>query len=518
MEKLYALNEYGHCRYKTSNFIFCVHEMLSLILERGKNTKIYHYNPNELIIEEIHNELPVHGHNQDQVNLKQFAYVKNTFEYDIGMNQLRNVNNERYVNIDDDVCNRLMDRIKEYHPNQYYNAYLQAKPVQESIVVSNNHKTIKTPTFNELVADSTNLLKKSTETIKNIKREIIQPTQTIPDNVIINDNNNNNNNNDNSIQNVENVENIENLDNTDDNTKMKLILEQIEQLQKLKESANDALESVKKAHDEDRESFANLNADVNFEKKKIYIEKEREKSRRTKFLADKKTYYLIKNDIVNKKITEKEISELFTQKYKIFKYMEEHNMLNIEDVRSENDEDIQDVYDLNYDITNQSMDKDYFIYSQILTSLTGKTKPKSQFTDKYVPHNYHYLTDDEQIKFADASEMLNKEHIIEDFMKKNNRVKSLKQILKDLDSDDSEVHDSESESDESDRESSEYDSPDFQDKLEVANDFANNVKDTLETYSGVDMDHIDDSDNEINDLYDADIIKQTVEKARHSFY
>src|SRR5690606_18439055 len=161
-----------------------------------------------------------------------------------------------------------------------------------------------------------------------------------------------------------------------------------------------------------------------------------------KFLGDKKTYKLIRRDVISEKINEKDISELFTQKYKIFKYMEENNLLDNtnnndnDDNNNDNDNDDDEYIEEIVDVLDQTMDKDYFIYSELSQSFTDVNKTKNKNKNKkdisqYIPHNYHYLSNEEQMKFTDVSDMLNKEHIIENFMQKHNKIKPLKEILND---------------------------------------------------------------------------------------
>jgi len=139
---------------------------------------------------------------------------------------------------------------------------------------------------------------------------------------------------------------------------------------------------------------------------------EQEEETRKMFNANKRAFFLMKEDINKGKLTYDKISPLFRDKFPIFEYLDEKNLLTKLD---DGDDDCD-------------MGLDYVLYRQ-LTSQSETSK--SVTTDGYVPHNIHYLNEEEQKKYSVI--MKKNKDVIEEFISKYNKVKPLNQILKELD-------------------------------------------------------------------------------------
>jgi hypothetical protein len=109
-----------------------------------------------------------------------------------------------------------------------------------------------------------------------------------------------------------------------------------------------------------------------------------------KYESDKHSYSLIKNDIEKGLIKEEEIHPDFTVKYQIFKILELKGMV---DLNSNNN--IIEEYKKFDDIYQITLLED--VYSTI--------SEEDKINDIYIPHNYHYLTDDEKEEYAKKYQM-----------------------------------------------------------------------------------------------------------------
>jgi hypothetical protein len=186
------------------------------------------------------------------------------------------------------------------------------------------------------------------------------------------------------------------------------LLKMIQNLTELKNKENERLEKLKEIADKEEEKLSALGNELGDKRREHFKNKEKEEENKNMFIANKKAYYLIKRDIEDQKITESNISVLFKDYYPIYKFMDRNQLLDTDD--------------------------EYVQYVNIYNELY----PKQSFSvESYVPHNIHYLNDDEQKKY-DHINKSNKDMIeafIENSKPTNNR-KSLEEVLLDIDRED----------------------------------------------------------------------------------
>lgn len=198
--------------------------------------------------------------------------------------------------------------------------------------------------------------------------------------------------------------------NEDVDSKIKKIKEKIEELKNIKSENKNKINNLRLTQDKQSEALIDYSSDVNYIKKKICLEKEKEEEKRNKFNADKRAYLLMKEDITKGELKSEKISPLFKDKYPIFEYLDTTNLLT-----KSNDE--------------TCIGEDYFIYNELLERkqhTNNEDSPKS-----YLPHNYHYLSEEEQNKFGPA--LTKRKDLIEKFLSKKKKLKPLNQILAELD-------------------------------------------------------------------------------------
>jgi len=165
----------------------------------------------------------------------------------------------------------------------------------------------------------------------------------------------------------------------------------IEALENLKELEQQRLKELEEINNKDTHNFSKFCNNLGDVKREFLRNKEREQERRNKFEANKGAYRKMKQHIVEGKITEDRISPLFKNDYPIYKFMDDKGILDTPD--------------------------DYILYLNMYDELY----PKKESTDKsnkskeeYIPHNVHYLSDEEQQKYL-AMKSSNK-NMIEEFM------------------------------------------------------------------------------------------------------
>ena len=258
---------------------------------------------------------------------------------------------------------------------------------------------------------------------------------SIDNNSINNDNLNNqdNSSNDDNLSNDDGSINFSDDDisdiNINDNETVRNLKQLIKEINLLKHKKKKNLEIKKKAHTDNIKSYTNFSSNLNEDKMIYNNEKEKKENLRRKFDADLRAYYLIKNDISNKKIKVDDIIALFNN-YDIFKFMDDHDLL------------------------KENMDDIYRIYLELLEDSNDNSKNSKE----YVPHNINYLTDDEKIKYQNITQ---KKDMIDEFItnksSKDNNIPSLNEVLDSIsidseDSEDSEesqyLYDSENDSEE----------------------------------------------------------------------
>jgi flagellar hook protein FlgE len=101
-----------------------------------------------------------------------------------------------------------------------------------------------------------------------------------------------------------------------------------EEAKLMEEKANEIKEVVEENENKYKEKAKNYDE----EKKRLAREKDRWNQFKTKLEADKRVYCIIKEQLESGELNEGEIPVLFQDKYPIFKYMHEHNLISLSDV------------------------------------------------------------------------------------------------------------------------------------------------------------------------------------------
>lgn len=198
---------------------------------------------------------------------------------------------------------------------------------------------------------------------------------------------------------------------------LKSLEAQIESIKSVKRENKNKMKELRQMQEQQTEKLIDYSADVNYTKKKLFQDREREEEKRKKFNANKRAYFLMKEDINKDKLQRNKISPLFHD-YPIFEYLDEKNLLTPTNENYDDDQNHQ-----------SRVTTDYFLYNE----LTKKDKPEPQ-NDTYVPHDYNYLSKEEQDQYTPF--LNNKKGMIEDFLARRKRIKPIAEILRGLDNDD----------------------------------------------------------------------------------
>lgn len=187
------------------------------------------------------------------------------------------------------------------------------------------------------------------------------------------------------------------------------ILNMIEQLKKLKEDELNSMKVLKEKLEVEEDKIIDKQNVLGDIKRDAFKHKEKEEDNKRVFIADKKAYFMIKMDIYTKKLEESKVSPLFQDKYVIFKYLDERGILNSDD--------------------------EYVHY----VTLYNELYPEPEIIEeRYVPHNLHYLSEEEQKKYEHIKNS-NKD-MIEEFIngKEKLQIEPLEDILRKVDDEDNE--------------------------------------------------------------------------------
>lgn len=182
--------------------------------------------------------------------------------------------------------------------------------------------------------------------------------------------------------------------------------ELLKMMNELKDKRNKEIERLEllKANIDDKDKQLSKDANKLGDEKRVYQKnKEKEDENKNIFKADKKSYYMLKQDIEDGKVSENNMSILFKNKYPIFKFMECKGLLDNDD--------------------------EYVQYVSIYNELYPK---KDYDIEAYVPHNIHYLNEDEKIKYDNIKD---KGDMLSDFIGGKNKIKPLEEVLRDIDND-----------------------------------------------------------------------------------
>jgi hypothetical protein len=436
--KVFAVREQNSEVFVTEDLNMAVHEMVSIIHGRMRSIFDSGYSVTQLKLDDVVVEeyVPQSG--------KRYRYVTNKIRFDtrtcsvVASKDCSEVFSALYC------CQDLINEIKgfvnaykpaerSYQPNNLTStathtvmptvmptvAHTVMPTVAHTVMPTVAHTVIPAASkssssnkFGEILNESTDLINKTMNTLsESIKNkpliEIVKQKNQKPKNVKIRDGD--------DVK--SDISDIADLISDDDNdvvdTKLDKVKKQIDDLNRLKNQGKEKVKDLTESHEKQKNNLMDYSADVNYVKKKMYLEKENETERRRIFNADKKAYFKMKEDLEKGKLKKDKVSPLFVDKFKLFEY------LDTKDVLGKVDED---------DMTNdESVDEDYFVYSELI-----KGKPKETHFG-FVPHNYYYLSDNEQKKFSPS--VNKRKDIIDEFMDKN-KIKPLQKILDELSEDD----------------------------------------------------------------------------------
>lgn len=192
---------------------------------------------------------------------------------------------------------------------------------------------------------------------------------------------------------------------------------QLNELQKLKKEEQSKLENMKEEQTTDVENFSKFFDKLNDEKRFARMDKERAHEKKRKYYANKRSYFMMEQDILDDKLEEDKISPFFKNEFKIYRYMNNKNLL---------DKDT-DLYD---DADSQDNKDEYELYLHFHDELYPVNK--SEDVNEFKPHNYNYLTEEERDKYDDTEP----EDKIDEFMnnmgKEDKKYQPLNDILKEL--------------------------------------------------------------------------------------
>lgn len=404
MKSIYVVKEYNNDVYATHKFDLAIHEMLSIILQKIQYTGDVYSICVEKRINDPH---------------KRFPYVLDNYRPHVGVNGFMILNNDgfnAYYNTSKQ-CDALLYEIQQSlntHQNQSFNNnHIQThhthrysmdtsssglsrtlsmessinssidscfakkcqnvcQNVQQTNQQKSNGKIIvhgkskdnnnEEPTLDKLIEETNKLLTEADTNLnkihfsEDVQKEYNAKNKKNIDDDSENDSNGSNDSDDSDIE-------ID-FDDTDIDANQNTILEQMRNLINYKKSTEKKLNELKKVQDINREQFNEFNSEINFLKKQQYKEKEIEEDYRRRFESDKRTFAIVQNDVDSGKIEEKDISDLFADKYDLFTLMTENNI----------DLDTEDAY---------------LIYRDHLIS-----KKKNEPKQPYIPHNASYITSD----------------------------------------------------------------------------------------------------------------------------
>lgn len=222
----------------------------------------------------------------------------------------------------------------------------------------------------------------------------------------------------------------------------------------------------------------NKSFDEDFEAKKEKERNERVVSRNksTKFRvfeSDKKSYNQMKKDIEKGLLKKNSIHPFFVIKFDVFEIMEKRNA-----IKFDNDDNINKEYELFdqlYSLYDENSDKESGTNCKNSTGGTNGTEDtksnNSNIINVFVPHNYHYLSNEDKIKHAKKYK-LTKEEFEEKYINMTNQKSNDKNNDNDMDNDtDSEGSDDD---DYSDNDTDDHDDNDDNDDNDN-NNKSNNV-------------------------------------------
>ncbi|AYV81215.1 MAG: hypothetical protein Harvfovirus21_12 [Harvfovirus sp.] len=386
---MYAVKENNSDIFTTTCFDIALHEMISILNSRVSFLKGNIDQISDIYIEEF---IPCEG--------KRFRYCTNKYTYDLKTHSIETLHTKQ-TNLSA-PCQQILNVFKQSFngtpliknpvqtpPQQFYTGVANINPLTNpQDLITKNNSLSKT-----LTAMTTMLSPQSP-----LPQRKIEPKD------------------DDSYVNLSTSED-EDLqpDNTNiEDSELKSLEGQILSLKKIKQTNKTKMKQIRQLQDKQTENLIDYSADVNYAKKKLFQQNEREEEKRKKFNANKRAYLLMKEDIGKGIRKRDKISPMFTD-YPIFEYLDQKNLLTA--FNSAPDDDSQNA--------ECAVSTDYFLFNELTKKDT--LSPETP----YVPHNYNYISKEEQLKYTPF--LNNKKGMIEDFLTKRKRIRPLTDILEDLD-------------------------------------------------------------------------------------
>lgn len=144
-------------------------------------------------------------------------------------------------------------------------------------------------------------------------------------------------------------------------------------LKKVKKEEKVRLTEAQKTHEADTANLSRFSSKMSYQKRVNEREQREIDEVAMRFEADRNAYYMIKQDLEDKKISE--VPKLIAHRYPIFEFMDEKDLLNQDDSAELFQEFYDDVYKEEEDLA------------------------KEQEQSSYVPHNIEFLSEEEQAKY-----------------------------------------------------------------------------------------------------------------------
>ncbi len=411
------------CIYQNSDFYIVCHEYLSII-ERDFDTLLrFNVKSNNLQSRFSHLFIVEVYNSDDQ---KKYLMENCRFKLDFNSFHMVLFNNSKLPSMKGCNSNRIIAEYIKQKVQEKYNRLVSSKnKVSNQKSTTNNTKDVLKSTnkfVNSIKNKRIDMGKRLIPTMSDSEEDIAENKDTYnqcdvnelklprPFSTIIDSNSKE----DMSIPDNVNISDIEDVD--PENLK-----KHIKQLEELKKQEQEKLDNMKDKLEEDIDNFSKYFDNLNDKKRFLRKDKDKEKERKRIFESDKRTYSLIKTDILDGKLDKNNVPTLFTSKYPIFEFMDDNNLLDTDD--------------------------DYLTYLKLYNDLYPEEANPTN-GNNYVPHNINYLSPKEKEKYAEIGDKYKNQ--IEEFIKNGNSDKKkyppLDEILADLDSKENSESDIESDS------------------------------------------------------------------------
>jgi hypothetical protein len=340
--KVYVLHENlinDHFKYQSHDIFNITHELLSIINDHLNTLLFFNIKTSiDKIISFFDNLYISH---KSILKNKKYEITHDNFKFDFNSFKIQNKNNNIQLSGDIDLLEKIKFNVNKLtstnisEKKTFKKSYIPTKISPEKKYM-NKEDTITT--LNDILKSTSNIINKAS-TLTNSNNTIFKNDNEVDSN---NDNedilskniinkiiniNENNENNDNIIYKKDiNKEKINDNDTVE-------IYKQILKLEKDTLLKKNCLIKTKEKLDKKEEKLSQYICDVHDKKRTLEKKKEKKEELKRIFKSDKKIYIKMKNQNLN----ENEIPDLFINKYKLFEYIDENNI-------------VDDIDDLDYDV------------------------------------------------------------------------------------------------------------------------------------------------------------------------